>query len=153
MGGNSVWLWLCLCLCSWWVHGCVHRSTCWHTFLFCVLWEAFQIWYFLAIGCLGFFQTLLFKAILHSPNVSLWLVLAKSAIFFLLVCIHTEIWAFCIHMSTCDSIIHHGKKVKTEWSFSFEVLCLEIHLFPAAVIENCLPFFTIICIPHYVVFN
>lgn len=33
--------------------------------------------------------------------------------FFLLVCIHTEIWAFCIPTSTCGSIIHHGKKMQS----------------------------------------
>lgn len=91
---------------------------------------------------LGFFQTVLFKAILHSPDVFLWLVLADSAIFFLLVCIHTEIRAFCMRMSTCGSIIHRGKKVKTEWSFSFEMLCLEIYFLPATVIENSIFYYS-----------
>lgn len=150
MGGSSVWL----CLCSRWVPGCVPRCTCWPTFLlaFCVKSFRFDTSWVLFLGffpntaCLSQFALSKCFSLTCADQLCRFF-------FFLLVCIHTEIWVFCILMSTCGSIIHCGKKVKTEWSFSFEMLHLEIYFLPAAVIENCLSFFTIIFIPCHIVFN
>lgn len=155
VGGNSVWLYLC----SWWVYGCVHRYICWHAVLFALITNSkksfrFDTSWLLLVQTFCFFkpvcilQKVLFAMTCQLPSRAS---AGRLCLFFLLACIHTEIGAFCIHMSIWGYIIHLRKKVKTEWSFSFQMLCLEVCFLLPAVIENCL--FFIVFISYYVVFN